>query len=337
MNIPKVFVTFFDKFKVPRYRDRRGHYASSALQDSRELYWELTGVPATNETDYVGNIRMRIGKWIEVGISKDILANLHFFGLHLVGNGEAQIPVGGSTPAWDGYLDMYVCERTGDKFNTPIPLELKCKFGFGADMLCRNPAPSDDHLAQLGLYCKDLHEKGQSNEGILLYFCMSDGNMGELLQFDVRYDPQTQDVIAHTLKRLDGSERPVNFRLNLKTQVFERWARVEKAVAEKKAPPKDYHYKRELTPEFLATQSDYALGQALKGEKILGDWQPRYSRYFDLILKTDNQEREYSQAELAIIKVALDERKKVKAAERKAARVALKVAASQDFAEESEE
>jgi hypothetical protein len=41
VNIPKIFVTFFDKFKVPRYRDRRGHYASSALKDSRELYWEL--------------------------------------------------------------------------------------------------------------------------------------------------------------------------------------------------------------------------------------------------------------------------------------------------------
>lgn len=326
MNIPKIFVTFFDKFKVPRYRDRRGHYASSALKDSRELYWELTGEPPTNETDYVGHIRMSIGKWIERGIVKDILANLHFFGLHLVGNGEAQIPVGGSTPAWDGYLDMYICERVGDKFEKPIPLELKCKFGFGADMMCRNPEPSQDHLAQLGLYCKDLSEKGQTNEGILLYFCMSDQNMGEILQFDVRYDAKTQEVVAYRLRRLDGTEQAVNHRINLKTEVFDRWARVEAAVAAKAPPPKDYHYKRELTPEFLATVSDYALGQALKGEKILGDWQPRYSRYFDKILAVDKESREYTPEEIGIIKTELEARKKVKATIMKAARAAKKLA-----------
>lgn len=314
MNIPKLLIRFFEKFEKPRYRDRRAHYASSALSCLRDLYWELTGVPITNPPDFKQSITMSIGKWIEEGMLKDVLGKLHFFGVHLAGD---QIPVGGSNPGWDGYLDALVCERDGDRFKTPVVIEIKTAHGYGADLLLRTLEVKDGYLAQVGLYLKDLHEKGITKEGVLLYVLLSDKNFGEVVAVRVRYDATTNTAIAYEGQRLDGSVQVLDQRLAL-SPILARLERLNKAVEEKKEPAPDYKYKRELTPEFLASQTDNALKQAANGEKILGDWQPRYSRYFDRILQVDKETREYTEGELQLIRNEIARRKPIKAAERKA-------------------
>jgi hypothetical protein len=323
MNIPKLLIRFFEKFEKPRYRDRRAHYASSALSDLRDLYWELTGVPVTNPPDFKQSITMSIGNWVEQGLIKDVIGNLHFFGLHLAGT---QIPVGGSNPAWNGYLDALVCERIGDKMQQPVVVEIKTAHGYGADLLHRTLEVKEGYLAQLGLYLKDLHEKGITNEGVLLYVLLSDKSFGEVVTVRVRYDVGTNTAIAYEGQRLDGTVQVLDQRLAL-SPILARFKKLSQYVEEKKEPAADYQYKRDLTPEFLAEQSDNALKQAANGEKILGDWQPRYSRYFNRILEVDKVKREYTPSEIALIRAEIERRKPIKAAEAKAKRQAKKLAA----------
>lgn len=312
MNIPKLLIRFFEKFEKPRYRDRRAHYASSALSCLRDLYWELTGVPITNPPDFKQSMTMSIGKWIEEGLLKDVIGKLHFFGVHLAGD---QIPVGGSNPGWDGYLDALVCERVGEKFQTPVVIEIKTAHGYGADLLHCTLEIKDGYLVQVGLYLKDLHEKGITKEGVLLYVLLSDKNFGEVVAVRVRYDVESNTAIAYEGQRLDGSVQVLNQRIAL-SPILARLEKLNKHVEEKKEPAPDYKYKRELTPEFLAKQTDNALKQAAAGEKILGDWQPRYSRYFNRILEVDKETREHSPAEIVLINAEIQRRKGVKKAAR---------------------
>lgn len=298
MELTDKIKKFFLEFKVPRLRDRRGHYASGLLSDLRDQYWSVTGVPETDPPDCIGQIKMWIGKCVEDGLVNYIFKNLHFFGLHLIGT---QIPVGGSNPAWDGYIDALAVEREGAKWGKKYAIEVKTKSGFGADLLMMSMEPSEEYLSQLGLYLKDAHDKELPCEGILFYVPLSDKNIGDMLAIYCRYESKTQEIVAYKGKTLSGLEKELSFRYSVKS-TLERAKKLDKHIAEQKVPACEFPYKIPLTSEFLATQSDKQIERAMKGELVLGPWQPRYSRYKSLILKTDKVTPEYTPAEIAALK-----------------------------------
>lgn len=291
-------------YSSPRYRDRRAFYASSALSCLRDQYWEAKGEPVTNPTDIKGRMRMMVGSAVEAELIKQVFNNLHLFGVHLL---STQTSVGGTSPNWDGYIDALV----GVKSDTGIQkyaVEIKTASGFGADLLYNGEDPKDGYLAQLGLYLRDLHAKNVTRHGKLFYVLLSDKNFGSIVVVDVEYIPDTETVRAYAVHYLDKPSINISVTLNLREKVLARWERLEYCLATDTVPEPEFHYKTPLTAEYLATVSTDQLKKAYRGEKILGDWQVRYSRYFDKILSISGDTREYTEAERALIKAEHDTR-----------------------------
>lgn len=284
-----------------RYRDWRGYSASDALKCIRDLYWMRTGEPTTDPTDLKGQMTFVIGKAIEDGIRKYVFSQLHLRGIHAIGDG--QIQVGGSNPPWNGLLDDMLAEREGDRFRKPYIVEIKHIRGFGADTLFRTLQPKDDHMAQSGLYGKDLAEKGITDRGITVYILVSDANYGEMVAFYWVYDRATQCIRVTHAETFYEEGRPVVFEMNIQRQVLDRWKKLEEHYLPKGIEPEpEYEYKKPLTPEFLASVSQKDLAKAIDGEKILGDWRPRYSKYFTKALKVDGTTREYTAEEIGLLR-----------------------------------
>lgn len=299
MNLIPVIQKHAEADRQQRFRDTRAFYASSALSCLRDQYWSAIGEPSTNPPDMLGKMKMMVGSAIEAGIVKEFFSDLHWYGVGLLGT---QVPVGGSNPNWDGYLDALVYDQ---KTKQKYVIELKTKSGFGADILHSGNSNmgiepfvvSDEYLAQLGLYLKDLSEKGVTNEGCLMYVLLSDNHFGKLLQISCRYEEATKEIVAYRGACTDGVERELDQRLNI-GKILDRWAKLQKLVAEKKCPPGEYKYKYQITRELLEKQSDATLRKMLQGQKVLGDWQVIYSRYFNKQLEVDGIERGYTTAEL---------------------------------------
>lgn len=303
MNLVAIIKRVFLEYKRPRYRDNRGWYASALTSNARDLYWKATGEPETNPTDIVGHCRMLAGKSIEEGLTKYVLENTHWFGIHSYG-GE-QISVGGSNPSVNGYLDGLLVERKGDTFGTPMVMEVKLKTGYGAEMFKQSYDPGENYLAQLGYYLRDLSEKGITNQGFFLFFLASDKSWGEMVQVDCHYENGV--VYATKARHIDGTEKDINFSLEL-DPILERLRGLEEAIEKKELPPAEHFYKKPLTPELVAGLSDAHLRKAIKGEKIIGDWQIAYSSYKDKHIELEGSSREYTESELQILKDELKRR-----------------------------
>ena len=266
------------------YRDRRGHYASSALSCLRDQYWGYTGEPETNPPDLKACASMAMGDYIERGFIDNILKKLGEQGVIVVGT---QVAVGGTDPDWNGYLDA-LCkylDPVENKFKTFV-LEHKVKSGVGADILLDKLEVQDDHLCQLGLYLKDLSEKGITDEGCLYYTLLSDSNYGKQLQVSCRYDRDNQTIRAFRADFLDGSHTALQQTFDVKIAI-NRWKELDGYIRNQITPKPDFKYKYELTDELLRSISDGKLKKAIDGQVILGDWQPLYSRYKDKALKID--------------------------------------------------
>lgn len=284
--------------KQPRFRDRRGHYASSAFTDLRDSYWSLIGEPRTNQTDFLGKMKMLVGSAVEAQLVKEIFGDLHWDGIHLEGT---QCQVGGSSPAWDGSLDVLLKEKQEDGTYRGYVVEIKTKSGYGADELLRTLEPAKEYLAQLGLYLRDLSAKENITTGCLFYVLLSDKHFGQVLQFHCTYDSVLDEVRCVGVEGSHLAKQGLDVRLSLK-EVLERFKALDVCVQEKVVPQAEYQYKFPLTTDLLASQTDNTLQKMLKGEKILGAWQPRYSGYLDKILKTDGISRQYSESEISLIR-----------------------------------
>lgn len=287
-----------------RLRDRRASYASSVLSCLRDQYWEAKGEPVTNATDLKGKLRMSVGKWVEEGLIKDVFSHMHLFGIHLLGT---QISVGQTNPAWDGYVDLMVGVKTQSGIKKYL-VEIKTASGFGADLLYNGEDPKDGYLAQLGLYLDDAHKKSGIKDGILFYMLMSDKNFGQLIAVDVEYLPESRTVRAYKVHYTDKPSIDIDVRVNLHERVFARLQQLEYHLASDTTPEPEFHYKYKLTPEFLANMSVTDLKKAWRGEKILGDWQVKYSRYKDKILALEGGYTGYTPAERDLIKAEHDAR-----------------------------
>lgn len=298
MDIAQKFRDGFLKHKTPRLRDRRGHHASTIMSDMRDQYWSIKGEPETNPPDLTGHIKMWLGSTIEDGVSRFVRERLHYFGLHLRGT---QISAGGSNPSFDCYLDGIVDERIGDKWGKTYVLEIKTKSGYGADLLLRSMEPSIEYMIQLGLYLQDTHKKGITNEGIFVYIPLSDNTIGDILFVYCRYDEATNTIEAYRGDTLLGDSRDISFKYDIGVAA-RRANLLEKHVADGVTPKCEYPYKAKLTPEFLEQCSDAHISKAIKGEKILGNWQGAYSKFLNKRLEVDGEVRQYTEEEISLLR-----------------------------------
>jgi len=274
------------------YRDRRAHYASGNLTCLRDQFWSWKKVKETNPTDFTGSMKMLVGNSIETGIINSMLSKLHFVGWHIIGT---QVPVGGSNPNWDGYLDLLMARKLESGWGKFV-VEIKTKSGYGANMFFEKPEPSPEYMTQIGLYLRDLTNKGVTSHGLFLYILLSDDHFGELVSVYCSYDSQTDTVTASHYERGNGTSGELNISINL-TESLERWILLDKYLRDNIVPTGEYKYKYELTPDFLREVSDAKLKRIVEGTLILGDWQPVYSRYKDLQLEIDKIVPERTDAE----------------------------------------
>lgn len=277
------------------YRDRRAHYASGNLTCLRDQYWAWKKEPETNPTDFLGSMKMLVGTAVEHGLVNSILSKLHFVGWHVIGT---QVPVGGSNPNWDGYLDLLMARKTEEGWSKFV-VEIKTKSGYGADLFWQKPEPSPEYMTQIGLYLRDLTNKGVTSNGLFLYVLMSDNNFGQLVSVYCTYDAKSDTVTATHFERSDGSDGKLNFSIDLSTSL-NRWRVLDEHLRNGTVPAGEYKYKYELTPELLRDIPDAKLKKIAEGNVIFGDWQPVYSRYKNKQLLVDNIVPERTEDEKAL-------------------------------------
>lgn len=282
LNILHKMTTYIKRKKRYRFRDTRGHYPSNALSCLRDQYWAATGVKRTNETDYLGSQRMFIGSALEDGLVKEYLSNLGIINVHLLGT---QVPVGSSNPNWNGYLDALVGILEDGKLEKYC-LEIKTKTGFGASLMARQMEPQDSHLAQIGLYLKDLHNKDVTNEGILLYYLLADSAIGCMVAIHCRYNPEKDEVEAYFAENTQGKAKQVSFKQSIGA-IEARWLKLEQHIKDGTCPPGDFKYKHDYTPEYLRTLSDARIKKIISNSAVVGDWQVIYSPYKDKQFEVD--------------------------------------------------
>jgi len=303
LNILHKLTTYIKRRNRWRFRDRRAHYPSDALSCRRDQYWAWTGEPRTNPADYLGTQRMFIGTALEDALVKEYFSNIGIINVHLLGT---QVPVGSSNPPWNGYLDILVGELEDDALKKYV-IEIKTKTGYGANLMARTMEPQDSHLCQIGLYLKDLCLKGVTNEGILFYYLLSDANIGTMVAIHCRYNTEKDQVEAYFAENTLGHAKQLQSTQSI-AKIEEKWKQLETAVAQKKCPKADFVYKYALTNELLEGLSDAQFRAALKGEKVLGDWQVKYSPYKDKQLEVDGIEPGYTAAEISTLRRAYRKR-----------------------------
>lgn len=277
------------------YRDRRAHYASGNLACLRDQYWAWKKEPETNPTDFTGSMKMLVGNAIETGVVNAILAKLHFVGWHIIGT---QVPVGGSNPNWDGYLDLLMGKKVEEQWEKFV-VEIKTKSGYGADLFWQKPEPSPEYMTQIGLYLRDLTNKGVTSNGLFLYILLSDANFGQLVSIYCTYDQQSDTVTASHYERSDGSNGALSISLNV-AAALERWRVLDQHLASGTVPNGEYHYKYTLTQDLLREIPDTKLKKIAEGSLVFGDWQPVYSRYKDKQLQVDKIEPIRTEEEKAL-------------------------------------
>lgn len=283
---------FKDALNRISFRMKQAHYASSALRDLRDQYWEWTGEPETNPRDFKSHMTLAIGEAIEYYLCSVVFPKLSLFGYHLL---AYQVPVEGYEPHWHGYMDALLVRD--DVFYV---VEIKTKHGFGADLLYDKLDVSQDHLAQLGLYLMACHEQEVPAEGLLLYVLLSDKHFGDIILIDCTYNPQTKVIKAYRATDSSGRIRSIDHcNFNVK-YALERFKLLDQYLAKGEVPPPDYQYKKEITWENVKSIPDSKLKKIVEGTLIYGDWQPKYSVYKDKIIEVDGIKPEHSDEEKQI-------------------------------------
>lgn len=290
------------------YYDRSPNviHVSEMMKDRRDLFWSLTGVAETNPLDEISKSNFEIGRWIEAGIREEIISKMHFHGMHLIAH---DVTVGGAYGMpYIGHIDALMYDMAAQEL---VVLEVKTKHGYGADLLINSErTPSDEYIVQCAMYVKTLQDRGKKVRGQFFYYLLSDRSWGSKVGFKVKVDANDVATV-YDYEDSFGNEQKTVATFDLKF-VRKRLEEFKGYLTEGKCPPPDYPYNTPLTPEALAKESETQLKKALKGERTLGPWQPRYSRYKDLIISTDKVTLEYSPEQLDLIQDELDRRKRLK-------------------------
>lgn len=299
LDIPEFLETYIPKLPSTRIRSWRGFNASEAGKCPRDLYWSIKKEPVTNPPDLSGKAKFIKGSALEQGFKSYWLEKLSIFGLHLV---DSQVSVGGDIPVqWNGIIDFLCVDATSKSDNPEIfVVEFKTKWGIGSDFLLKDMIPDTSYAYQLGLYLKDYHDKGKPREGCLLYWLNSDKNSCEFVQFNFRYLPETNEIECFRATKTGGYKSNISYKYSL-DYVFNKWQYVFTCLQNNEEPKPEYRYKYELTPEYLEKLSDSNIKEAIRGNKILGDWQVSYSPYKNKIIGVDNLSTSYTGEEIKIL------------------------------------
>jgi len=283
-----------------RVRDRRAFYASDNDKCSRDLYLSLIGEPETNPPDFEAERSFFLGKAIEMAMKTQWLPRLVGANVLIAG---LETPVGGSKPPWDGRVD-FLLKDLSDKDQPLKVVEFKTIKKYGADKLFSAPhtLDKDGYIAQLGLYLKDFYDKGFGLvEGLLFFMGFSDKYFMQMLQYNVVYDPARCEACVVSYIDDGGLSHKMTKRVPLQ-KVLDKFSKVLHHVQTKNEPKPDYTYKHAVTEDSVKDLSDDMIRKVLKGLKIIGDWQPVYSRYRDRNFKVDNVSRSYTEDELDIFR-----------------------------------
>ena len=292
------FKQFMEGDDRVNFRDRRAHYASDATGCLRDLYWKRKGVEPTNPPDLVSKLKMAYGSAVGDYFATRVFSRMFKVGYFLEG---VEVPAGPSEPDINCYLDAFMYNIEGGEKNYFV-VEIKTASGYGANLLAKTFEPKDSYLAQLGVYLKDLYNKGVTGKGALFYFLLSDQCIGQVVQISCYYDPHTDEIVAYKGEGSNGELKSMDVRYRV-GQVEERLKKLDKYLADDVVPPADFVYKYPVTAETVREWSDNDLLKALRDGTVKGDWQVKYSSYKDLQLKTDGIALGYTEEELAIIKV----------------------------------
>jgi len=238
-------------------------------------------------------MKMLAGEALEKGLRDMILSNLHLLGIHLIGS---QVPVGGSNPNWDGYVDDVLGVKENATWDNFV-LEIKTKSGVGANKLFESPEPDLGHLTQIGLYLHDLYSKAGIKKGCLLYFLLSDSHFGDMIQINCSYDPETQTVRATDFEDSNGRTGSLTVSVNIK-DALKRWEILDYHIAKRIPPQGEYKYIYPLDQESMRDISDSQLRKIIKKESVPGDWQIKYSNYKDKALAADGWTSERIEKEM---------------------------------------
>jgi len=281
------------------YRDRRGHYASGNLSCLRDQFWSYKGEPETNPSDFKGAMKMMIGDAIEKGLIDHIFTKLSFFGFHFRGT---QVPVGQSNPDWDGYLDLLLYRQEGDKWY-PFVGEIKTKSGYGANLFLANPEPSPEYMTQIGLYLRNMHEKGITNKGVFIFVLLSDDTFGDIVLVNVEYDGQTKVATATNWVN-SRLEEGVLQNVSIDTEAaLDRWRKLNEFLKTNTVPAGEYEYKYPLTFDSVKDSADAKLKKIIERAIVYGDWQPLYSRYKNKQLEADGLTAQRTEDELNVARI----------------------------------
>ena len=279
--IDKIKKYFLDGLGRISFRRKRAHYASSILKCLRDQYWEWKGVEPTNPSDFLGHLKMAVGEAVEKYLCYQVFPKLSMQGLHLLGT---QVPVEGEDPNWHGYIDALFYDSFKKEH---LVVEIKTKHGAGADYLWDRLDVPDEHLVQLGLYLAAVREAGLKASGAFLYVLLSDKNFGKMIYVTATLEKNR--ILTHESFYSTGERKTLTCFFDLE-KAYNRMRELDDYLKRDITPPPDYQYKYDLTPKLLKSLSDSKLLKLAKGEIVCGDWQPLYSPYKDLQLKTDKIE-----------------------------------------------
>lgn len=279
-----------------RFRPWRGSYASSTEEDIRDLYWKAIGVPATDPMDFIGWLRTSIGTYVENAFADHIFCRTE--GWKLLGR---SIPVGESSPAWDGLIDFLFETDDGQT----VVLEMKTASGYGGNQVAINPTTYEKagYFQQLGLYLRGLKNTGGVDaRGILFVVVLSDSNFGTMVEFHTHYNKDKDALIIDYWQASDGRTGMCDRSVYELGPVLEKMGRLEAHVAKSEEPTPEMRYKYPVTPSMLESVSDENLKKMIGGSKIFGDWQVLYSQYKTKILsELPVEEKTYTPNEISMM------------------------------------
>lgn len=269
-------------------------------------------------------LKLKLGSWIERGISYDIISAASIYGLHrLASQGDAgEYDLYGTK--WHGYRDFDLVFQTETQLK-PIIVELKTKVGMGADFAVKKtrwgkelkiPSPNTawGYCQQLSLYLRNAYDKTKNNkhfaspivDGVLLYFLFSD-NVRMFVEFYAKYNPSTDSV--HFYKcHVDGypeSTGPIDLTISLK-DIADRWKHQDAYLVKNELAPPEFERKYQIDDPRLYDATKTDLKAAIKGELLIGDMQCKYCAFKDKCASDLNIELNYTEAEKKKLKLILN-------------------------------
>lgn len=140
----------------------------------------------------------------------------------------------------------------------------------------------EGYLKQLAIY--QYHYK--IRHGILL---MINQGTGEMTEFDLYQNPDNPYHFA-----CPDNEKEFNLE-----ETFKRWEKIYvENILPKKEPAIDYQYKYDIYALDWSKVSAANISAARNNQKVLGDWQVKYSDYKDLIISRQGTVPGYTEEEL---------------------------------------